>query len=110
MTNRAAGRTSRSQFRIARRLPFSIQLRNSWEPFGIWVVHTSLTSDRMVDMPGDDFYVDDETPEQVRAAIKRGKKGETVGKKDLDQRARSITDQAVARFEAEHVDHRPVPR
>jgi hypothetical protein len=51
----------------------------------------------------DDFYVEDESIEQVRAAIKRSEKGETVGKRDLNQRARGIVDRAVARLESDPV-------
>jgi hypothetical protein len=50
-------------------------------------------------MAEDEFYVEDETPDEVRAAIKRGEKGQTVGKKDLNQRSKSIVDRAVARLE-----------
>lgn len=49
----------------------------------------------------DDFYVEDEPIEEVRAAWKRGEKGETTGKKDLNERAKSIADRAVARLESD---------
>ena len=51
-------------------------------------------------MADGEFYVEDESIEEVRAAWKRGEKGETVGKRDLNQRARSVVDRAVARLEA----------
>lgn len=47
----------------------------------------------------DDFYEDDEPIEDVRAAWNAGEKGTTSGPRDLNQRAKSIVDRAVARFE-----------
>lgn len=47
----------------------------------------------------DDFYEDDEPIADVHAAWKRGEKGVTTGKKDLNQRARSIVDSAVERLD-----------
>ena len=55
-------------------------------------------------MADDGFYVEDESIEQVRVAVRRGEKGETRGKRDLNQRAKAIVDQAVARLEAPDVD------
>lgn len=53
----------------------------------------------MADMTDDDFYVDDETPEEFEAAWRQGERGATVGARDLDQRARSIVDQAAERLD-----------
>jgi len=47
----------------------------------------------------DDFYEDDEPVEDREAAWAEGERGVTRGKRDLNERARSIVDQAVARFE-----------
>ena len=47
----------------------------------------------------DDFYEDDEPIEDVRAAWSRAEPGLTTGKKDLNQRARSVVDGAVERLE-----------
>ncbi len=45
-------------------------------------------------------YEDDDEPiEDVRAAWMAGEKGTTSGPRDLNQRAKSIVDRAVARFE-----------
>lgn len=51
----------------------------------------------------DDFYEDDEPIEDIKAAWNQGEKGVTTGKKDLNQRARSIVDEAIRRLEAEPV-------
>lgn len=51
-------------------------------------------------MDQNDFYEDDEPIEEVGAAWKRGEEGVTSGPRDLDQRARSIVDRAVERWEA----------
>jgi len=47
-------------------------------------------------MSDDDFYVEDEPIEEVRAAWKRGEKGVTKGPRDLNRRAKGIVDAAVA--------------
>jgi hypothetical protein len=52
-----------------------------------------------MDMVEDDFYVDDESPEEVQAAWQRGEKGETTGSRDLYQRARSIVERSVAEMD-----------
>lgn len=46
-----------------------------------------------------EFYEDDEPIEDVAAAWNAGEKGTTSGPRDLNQRAKSIVDRAVARFE-----------
>ncbi len=48
----------------------------------------------------DDFYVEDESPEEFRAGWQRGEKGVTKGPRDLNQRAKSIVDRAVGRLDA----------
>lgn len=55
----------------------------------------------------DDFYEDDEPMEDVRAAWNNGEPGVTTGKKDLNQRAKSIVDRAVERLDAEDAQERP---
>ena len=49
----------------------------------------------------DDFGVEDESIEDLKAAWKRGEKGVTSGPRDLNQRAMSIVGRAVERFESE---------
>ena len=51
--------------------------------------------------PDEDFYVEDEPIEDVRASWRRGEKGVTTGPRDLNQRAKSIVDRAVAMLDAE---------
>jgi hypothetical protein len=53
----------------------------------------------MEDMGQDDFYEDDEPVEDVQAAWRQGEGGHTKGPRDLNQRAKSIVDQAVSRLE-----------
>lgn len=53
-------------------------------------------------MTEDGFYEDDEPIEDVQAAWQRGEAGRTKGPRDLNQRAKSILDRAVARFEDRH--------
>ncbi len=50
-------------------------------------------------MSDDAVHEDDEPIEDLRAAWNAGEKGVTSGPRDLNQRARSIVDRAVARFE-----------
>ncbi len=50
-------------------------------------------------MSDEGFYEDDEPIEDLRAAWNAGEKGTTSGPRDLNQRGRSIVDEAVARFE-----------
>ncbi|MDQ6948241.1 MAG: hypothetical protein M3256_18730 [Actinomycetota bacterium] len=50
-------------------------------------------------MSDDELYEDDEPIEDVRTAWNEGEKGTTSGPRDLNERARSIVDRAVARFE-----------
>ncbi len=50
-------------------------------------------------MADGEFYEDDEPIEDVRAAWNAGEKGTTSGPRDLNQRAKSIVERAVARFE-----------
>jgi hypothetical protein len=47
----------------------------------------------------DAMYEDDEPIEDLRAAWNAGEKGSTSGPRDLDQRAMSIVNRAVERFE-----------
>jgi hypothetical protein len=53
----------------------------------------------MMAMADDEFYEDDEPIKDVRAAWNAGEKGTTSGPRDLNQRAKSIVERAVARFE-----------
>lgn len=46
-----------------------------------------------------DFYEDDEPAEEIQAAFERGEKGVTKRPRDLNQRAKSVVDRAVAHFE-----------
>ncbi len=50
-------------------------------------------------MGDDEFYEGDESVEDLRAAWNAGEKGTTSGPRDLNQRAKSIVDRAVARLE-----------
>lgn len=52
-------------------------------------------------MGDDEFYEDDESVEELRAAWNAGEKGTTSGPRDLDQRAKSIVDRGVAQFEGQ---------
>jgi|tagenome__1003787_1003787.scaffolds.fasta_scaffold20444125_2 hypothetical protein len=47
----------------------------------------------------DDFYEDDEPIDDIRSVWKNGEKGVSSGKRDLDERARSVVDRAVAYLE-----------
>lgn len=47
----------------------------------------------------DEVYEDDESIEDLRAAWNTGEKGTTSGPRDLNQRAKSIVDRTIARFE-----------
>ena len=53
----------------------------------------------MADMTDDDFYVNDETPEEFEAAWRQGERGVTAGPRDLNERAKSIVDRAVGRLD-----------
>jgi hypothetical protein len=57
----------------------------------------------MVLMSDDDFYVEDESPEELRTAWKRGQDGVTRGPRDLNQRAKAIVDRAVELMESETI-------
>lgn len=48
----------------------------------------------------DDFYVEDEPIEDVRAAWQRGERGVTAGPRTLDPEAQAIADEAAARLDA----------
>jgi hypothetical protein len=54
----------------------------------------------MEHMDDNDFYEDDETIEERRAAWKSGERGETSGKRDLNQRAKATVDRAIERWDA----------
>jgi hypothetical protein len=47
-------------------------------------------------MDENDFYEDDEPIEDIDVAWKRGEPGVTSGSRDLNQRARSVIDRAIA--------------
>ncbi len=53
-------------------------------------------------MSDESVYEDDEPIEDLRAAWNSGEKGTTLGPRDLNQRAKSIVDRAVARLEERH--------
>jgi hypothetical protein len=48
-----------------------------------------------------DFYVEDESPQDVRAAWRRGEKGITKGPRELSSQANPIVDRAVAQLDGE---------
>jgi hypothetical protein len=55
--------------------------------------------ERMTRMGNDESYEEDEPIEDVRTAWSAGEKGATSGPRELNERAKSIVDRAVARFE-----------
>ena len=52
-------------------------------------------------MDDNDFYEDDESIEERKAAWKAGERGVTQGSRDLDLRAKSVVDSVAARWDAD---------
>jgi hypothetical protein len=56
-------------------------------------------NDRMASMADDEFYVDDEPIEAVRAAMSRGESGQTLGSRRLSDGDQAIVDRAVSELD-----------